>query len=329
VSGLLVHTKTWGTSRMAVSRSRCIDNRVAIGVPPSRRPWPPVAPVAMSSTPGNKKDTPATPVTIGLGPDGSPVGFALRDEMAAVPMGFVPALVVVDLATAEVTGSIGLPAGSGATGVDFLDDDRVLVANPGLNSVVTVQLTSGEVGPEIPVGVYPQHVRTVGDRVFVLNALLGPDFRPTGPGTITVLDAETTEVAATIQLSGVNPSTSAVGPDGLLYVVHSGNFGQGNGAVSVVDPSTLQEVNFIEGFGEFPGSAAFGPTGNLHVGGFGFGIAVWSPGAGVFTRAPDEAIAPEDTPSVAGLGFDAEGRLYVSYNRGTLPGTAPRLRPAE
>ena len=145
-------------------------------------------------------DSSEPPITIGLAPDGSPVSMAVRGSVVAVPLGFVPAVAIVDLETAAVTRTIALPEGSGATGAAFLDDERLLVANPGLSSVSLVNVADGTVADPIPVGAFPQSLIVQGGRVFVLNGELGPDFLPAGPGTITVLNAANLEVVATVIL---------------------------------------------------------------------------------------------------------------------------------
>jgi hypothetical protein len=264
-------------------------------------------------------------VTIGLGPDGSPIGMAITGAVVAVPLGFVPAVAIVDIQTSELSRTIALPAGSGATGVAFLDESKLLVANPNLNTVVSVDLTTGQLGPEIEVGGFPQHVITVGAQVFVLNAELGADFQPARNGTVTVLDRGTLQVLSTIELSGENPQSAVVGPDGMLYVINSGRFFGDNGSVSVVNPTTRLEVSHVEGFGDFPGGGAFGPDGQLFTSSFSYGVVAWSPPVGGFTRAPDNAITPEGIPSVAGLGFDSAGRLYTLRPECAEPSAALRL----
>lgn len=263
--------------------------------------------------------------TVGIGAAGSPVGFALRGRLAAVPMGVVPALVVADVRSGEVVASVALPEGSGATGTAFLTDSLVLVAHPGRNTVTTVRLPAGEVGDEIPVGRYPQGVARMAGKVFVVNAEL-EDFVPVGPGTLTVLDAGTLQALGSVALSGENPGTALPGPDGLLYVVNSGRFGQENGSLSVVDPATLTETAHHTGFGDFPFSAAFAPDGLLYVGSFSYGVAVWDPATDSFVHPPESAVTPGGIPSVGGLGFDGEGRLHTLDPVCDAPGTLRRLR---
>lgn len=263
--------------------------------------------------------------TVGLGADGSPVGVSIRGELAAVPMGIVPVLKVVDLRAGAVIRSVSLPQGSGATGSAWVDDSTVVVANPLRNTVSPVNVHTGEVGEEIPVGGYPEAVVSGGGKVFVLNSELGPDFLPSGPGSVTALDGGTLALLGIIQLSGENPGTGTVGPDGRLYVVNRGRFFGGNGSLSVVDTGTLEEIRHIEGFGDFPSAAAFGPDGYLYLAAFSFGVIVWDPVSGDFIRDVDHAIAPGEVPSVSGLAFDSQGRLYTLLPECQAPAAAFRL----
>jgi hypothetical protein len=270
-------------------------------------------------------DDPSRTRTVGLGPDGSPVSVAVRGRLAVVPLGMVPALAVVDIPSATLVRTVALPAGSGATGVDFINDSVAVVANPGLNSVSPVNVLRGTVAPQIPVGRYPQAVKAHAGRVWIVNAEL-ENFVPASPGTLTALDAATLAPVATVPLTGLNPGGVAVGPDGALYVLHSGRFGQADGSVSVVDPASGTERTHLTGFGEFPGSLAFGPAGRLHVASFGYGLAIWNPqGGGAWVRAPGAPGLPDRLASVAGLGFDVEGRLHVLYPDCVNPSVVLRM----
>lgn len=266
--------------------------------------------------------------TVGLGPDGSPVGLSVRGDRAVVPMGTVPTLVVVDVRSGEVERTVALPQGSGATGSAFVDDTLVLVANPGRNSVSPVNVDLGVARPEIDVGTFPQEIVMIGGRAFVMNAgEFDPDtFEPTEPGTITVLEpAAPDPVIGTITLSGENPGGVTVGPDGLLYVVNSGRFGGGDGSLSVVDPTSLEEVAHHAGFGDFPFSVAFGTGGLLHVASFSYGIAVWDPATEAFVRSPDDAVTPADVPSVSDVAASEAGVLWALTPDCQTPGAAHRL----
>jgi len=262
--------------------------------------------------------------TVGLGADGSPVTMAVRGALAAIPLGFVPALAVVDLKEAMLLRTVALTPGSGATGVAFVNDSIVLVANPSLNSVTPINVLRGSAGDDIPVGRFPQAIVAADGRAYVLNAELDA-FVPDGPATISVVDGASLTVTSTIILSGENAAAGVVGLDGLLYVLHSGSFGAGNGSLSVVDPATLTEIEHHEGFGDFPGALAAGPSGDLFVGAFSYGVVVWSPSTDTFVRNPGDAIMPGGVPSASGLGFDEAGRLYTLTPDCEDPSTANRL----
>ena len=261
--------------------------------------------------------------TVGLSPDGSPVTMAVRGGLAAVPLGIVPAVAVVDLKDGILVRTVGLPQGSGATGAAFLNDSIVLVANPDLNSVTPLNILSGNRGNDIAVGRFPQAVVVKGGRAFVLNAELA-NFVPDGPATVSVIDIESLAVTSTIELGGENAATGGVGLDGRLYIVNSGSFGSANGSLSVVDLTSLTEVEHHLGFGDFPGSLALGPSARAFVGAFSYGVVVWDTSLDAFIRGPAEALTPGGVPSTSGVGFDEAGRLYTLTPDCQNPATANR-----
>ena len=254
---------------------------------------------------------------VGVGLDGSPVSMAVRGNLAAVPLGIVPAVAVVDVREAELLRTVGLPTGSGATGVAFLNDSIVLVATLDLNSVTPVNVLAGTRGSDIEVGRFPQAIVVEGGRAFVLNAELELDPMsgfpvPDGPATVSVIDIESLTVTSTIQLSGENAGAGVVGPDGRLYIVNSGSFGLANGSLSVVNLTSLpEEVEHHPGFGDFPGALALGSSAQAFVGAFSYGVVVWDTSLDVFIRGPADAVEPGGVPSTSGVGFDEAGRLYT------------------
>jgi DNA-binding beta-propeller fold protein YncE len=248
--------------------------------------------------------------TIGIGQAGSPVSLAARGSYAIAPMGFLSSAAILDLASGDVT-SVALPDNSGATGVDFFNDSIAYIANPNLNTVSPVNVIAATAGAEIDVGGFPQGVIASADRVFVLNAELDNTYRPSKAGGVSVIDPSANAVISTVILRGFNPSAAAFGPDGLLYVVNSGTFGQGDGSLSVIDPTTSGEVEHHPGFGEFPGDIAFGPDGYAYISSFAYGVAVWDAAADTFINSPSDPLVVEGQSISSGLGFDDGGRLYT------------------
>jgi hypothetical protein len=269
-------------------------------------------------------DDPTQSETVGLGADGSPVSLALRGRFAAVPLGIVPAVAVVDVREGALLRTVGLPEGSGATGAAFVNDSIVLVANPGLGSVTPVNVLAGTAGTAIEVGRYPHAIIVEGGRAYVLNAEL-ENFAPDGPSTVTVLDASNLSVVDTIELSGENAAKGAIGPDGRLYVINSGSWGAGNGSLSVIDLTSGTETDFVEAFGDFPGSIAIRDDGLVHVGLFGVGMLVWSASTESFTRGPDDPVTPGGVASTSGIGVDSQGRVYALEPDCQNPSFAHRL----
>ena len=265
--------------------------------------------------------------TIGLGPDGSPVTLAVRGGIAVVPLGSVPAAAVVDLAAGRLARTVALPEGSGATGVAFANDSVALVANPNLGSVSTINVRTGARGPDIVVGRFPQAALSVNDTVFVLNAELGPDFQPAGPGTVSVIAGSPLRVVRTITLRGTNPGAAALGPGGRVYVINSGRFGRSEGTLSVIERASLTEVAHHTGFLSFPGSVAAGADNRVYVAGFDIGVLVWDAQASTFIHGPANLIAPGDVRSTSGLALDAMGRLYALRPECQRPGVAYRFAP--
>lgn len=255
-------------------------------------------------------DSPEAAAAIGLAAAGSPVSVAARGNTVLVPLGFFPAAAVVDLTSGDVS-AIPLPDNSGATGVAFLNDSIAYVANPNLGTVSVVNVSAGSAGDEIEVGVFPQAVAVWGDTVLVLNAELGLDFRPVRQGVVSAIDASSNTVVASIFLTGFNPAAAAYGPDGMLYIVNSGAFGDGNGSLSVIDPATLEEVEHHAGFGEFPGDIAFDEAGHAYVSSFAYGIAVWDAVGDSFISPPDDPLVVGDYSIASGVGIDSDGRLYT------------------
>jgi hypothetical protein len=256
-------------------------------------------------------DSPQGAFAIGLGAAGSPVTVAARKQFAVVPLGTFPAAAVVDLAQRRVAFTVPLPAGSGATGVGFVNDSIALVANSSLNSVTPINVLRGTASAAIAVGNYPQAIVSSGDTAYVLNGELGPNFQPLGPGKVSVIAGNPLRVVGTVNLTGNNTLAGVIGRDGFLYVVNAGAFGQANGSLSVVDRRTMVETRRDAGFGEFPGAIAVGTDGRLFVAAFGYGVAIYDPASRTFVQTPTTAIKPGGIAGASGVGVDSSGRIYT------------------
>jgi hypothetical protein len=240
----------------------------------------------------------------------TPVGVSARGGVAVVPLGLDNAAAVVDLRDAQVMRLVPLPANSGATGSAMVDDSIAYVANPNLNSVSRVNYLTGTT-QEVPVGRYPQGVIFTRGKVFVLNGNLDESFSPAGPSWLTVVDPATNALADgvdSIPLTGDgNAGFADVAGDGLLYVMNTGSFFEGEGRLSIVDPVDRSEVASFSGFGTGPGNVASGGGARIFVSSFSQGLMEFDTDSNKVVLGADEGIP---IPSNSAVAVDSHGRVY-------------------
>lgn len=260
-----------------------------------------------------------------LGATGSPVGFSVRNGTAIVPTGTGNSLVVLDLGTLQITGTVELPDSSGATGSAFLDDSTAFVCNLNLNTVSRVNLNRMTVVQTAPVGVLPSDVEVVDGKVFVANANL-VNWAPAGNGTISVLNPQTMQVTRTIDAKGTNTQFLAVDPDGELIVVNSGSIGLGDGSVLAIDPLTETVTAGPIAIGEYPGQHTVSNDGIAYLPSFSFGLYAFDTSSNTILRDENNALAAT-TSGGQNIGAGAvavaeNGYIYsVNFGDAVSPGT--------
>jgi hypothetical protein len=256
-------------------------------------------------------DGPSSAIQVPLGgTTPTPTGVSAREGVAIVPLGLDNAVAVVDLRAAMVLRTVPLPDNSGATGSAIVDDSIAYVGNPNLNSVSRINYLTG-LTSEVPVGVYPSGLVFTRGKVFVLNSNLDETFSPAGPSWLTVVDPETNARAAgvdSIPLTGEgNASYAAVGSDGLLYVMNTGNFFAGEGRLSVVDPLARVEVASFAGFGTGPGNVAADADARIFVSSYSEGVMEFNLDSNKVVRGAGQGIP---IPTNATVAVDSKGRVY-------------------
>jgi hypothetical protein len=240
----------------------------------------------------------------------TPVGVSARGGVAVVPLGLDNAAAVVDLRDAQVMRLVPLPANSGATGSAIVDDSIAYVANPNLNSISRVNYLTGT-AQEVPVGRYPQGIIFTRGKVFVLNGNLDESFSPAGPSWLTVIDPATNAPADgvdSIPLTGDgNAGFADVAGDGLLYVMSTGSFFEGEGRLSIVDPVDRTELASFSGFGTGPGNLASDGGVRIFVSSFAEGLMEFDTDSNKVVLGADEGIP---IPSNSAVAVDSHGRVY-------------------
>lgn len=253
----------------------------------------------------------------------TPVGVSARKDIAIVPLGLDNAVAVVDLRGATVLRTIPLPDNSGATGSTVVDDSIAYVGNPNLNTVSRVNYLTGATS-EVAVGVFPQGLVFTRGKVFVLNGNL-VNFAPAGPSWITVIDPATNAragVGDSIALTGPgNAGFADVAPDGLMYVMNTGDYSSGEGRLSVVDPLARTELASHSGFGTGPGNVASDNNSHLFISSFAEGVMEFDLDSNKVVLGAGHGI---QVPGNSAVATDSKGRLYA-ISSGPCAGGKPGL----
>jgi hypothetical protein len=254
----------------------------------------------------------------------TPVGVSARKDIAIVPLGLDNAVAVVDLRGATVLRTIPLPDNSGATGSTVVDDSIAYVGNPNLNTVSRVNYLTGATS-DVAVGVFPQGLVFTRGKVFVLNGNL-VNFAPAGPSWITVIDPATNAragAADSIALTGPgNAGFADVAPDGLMYVMNTGDYSSGEGRLSVVDPLARTELASHSGFGTGPGNVASDNNSHLFISSFAEGVMEFDLDSNKVVLGAGHGI---QIPGNSAVATDSKGRLYAISSgpcTGGKPGVA-------
>jgi DNA-binding beta-propeller fold protein YncE len=259
----------------------------------------------------------------------TPVGFAVRARRVAVPLGNAASIALVDLETAAITRFFTFASGN-ATGVAFADDTTIIVANPTLNRVgrFTVGQAGDAITSTVAVAPQPTAISVIGNRALITSANLDANFLPIGNGIVTAVDPKTLQVLGTVQTGGTNSTDAAVGPDGLLYVVNTGDFVT-EGSVTIVNPATMQVVATIPNMGVGPGAISIDAKGLAYVSSFIDGTRVWDTKTRTFVRGGNTPVCAKLVAGACRGAFaattNAAGDLYQAFFGDSHQGLAPYI----
>lgn len=246
-------------------------------------------------------------------------GFAVLGSAAVVPLPLEDAADLVVFGGPGVVRTVGLPAGSGATGATVVDDSTAYVANPNLNSITRIDLTTGDTA-SLDVGAYPQGLVSTRGRVFVLNGNVAPCSGPgglcaLGPSWLTVVDPATNTLAGgtdSIPLPGPgNARYAAIGSDGLLYVMSRGT--GTDSRLSVVDPVGRRELANFGGFGASPGQMASDRGERILISSLSEGLMAFNIRTRSVERGAGTGVA---IPDNSGVAVDGSFRVYAIRSGG-------------
>lgn len=257
----------------------------------------------------------------------TPVGFSIRGHRVAVPLGDAASVALVDL-DALTAQRFFLFARGNATGSAFVDDTTVIAANllGGYVGKFTVGQTSDSITDTVTVAPAPTAVAIAGGRAFIISANYDANYNTLGNGIVTAIDPATMHVLGSVETGGTNASDAAVGPDGKLYVLNTGDYVD-PGSVTIIDPSTLSVVSTVPNMGVGPGAISIDSTGLAYISGFYFGTIVWNTQTQTFVRGADDPVcAPIAAGGCRGAfasTADAAGDLYQAFFGSAADGLPP------
>ncbi|HEV7705561.1 MAG TPA: hypothetical protein VGO46_14790 [Gemmatimonadaceae bacterium] len=262
--------------------------------------------------------SPSTQKEIPLGASSSitPTGLAVRGHFASVPLGNTASVALVDLSTQTVSRVFTFPSGN-TTGSAFSDDNTLFMANSttGVVGRATVNQGADSIAATDSVAAAPTAITVSGNRVLVTSANLDENFSPIGNGIVTAIDASTMEVLGTATMGGTNSSDAALGPDGMLYVVNTGDY-VSDGSITIVNPTTMAVVQTVGGMGTGPGAIFIDANGLAYISGFFTGTLVWNTVTKTFVRGTDNPVCAKVADVCRGAfaaSTNADGDIYQVF----------------
>ncbi|HEX8209520.1 MAG TPA: hypothetical protein VF584_04955 [Longimicrobium sp.] len=259
----------------------------------------------------------------------TPTGLSVQGRRAAVPLGNAASVAVVDLEALRVTRFFLFPKGN-ATGSAFADDTTLLAANFIDDYVgrATLGQASDSIRQTVSVAPAPTAIVIAAGRAAVISSNLDANYAPAGNGVVTFLDPRTLQVQGVVQTGGINSTDAAMGPDGLLYVLNTGNY-VSDASVTIVNPQSMRAESTVGGFGAGAQSIHVDPAGLAYVSGYGFGTVVWSTRTRTFVRGLDNPVCAKLASGACRGAFDAttdvQGNLYQAFFGSPAENLAPRV----
>jgi hypothetical protein len=271
---------------------------------------------------------PAQVSTIPLGAsDVQPVSMTTRGAVAVVPLQGRDAIAVVDLRSGQLVNTIPLAAGSSVAGAALINDSIAYVSNAALGTVTRVDLTTRD-SVSIRVGTTPRQITYTRGRVLVINGNLDAQGKPAGESWISVIDPASNVTGAVIDsipLFGPgNARFSAIGGDGLVYVIQDGDPALDEGRLSAVDPVERTERASFGGFGFGPGDLASDGQDRLLISSRSEGLMEFDTADRTVLRGEGNGIG---IPGNSGVALDSQGRIYALEAGCSDKGVLHVLRP--
>lgn len=155
---------------------------------------------------------------------------------------------VIEPETPATIAEIPLPVNSNPLNCDFWNGNA-LVSGFITNSVYRIDLTSRQIEATYHVGQSPAGVLVYNDHLFVAITAFNPNDFSFGQGKVTKVDLIANQVIGSINV-GKNPQFLAIGTDGILNVICTGDYVSHRGKIYFVEPSTLSVIDSLSTGGD-------------------------------------------------------------------------------
>ncbi|MDQ6612679.1 MAG: hypothetical protein M3Y64_09630 [Gemmatimonadota bacterium] len=256
----------------------------------------------------------------------TPVGFSLQKRLAAVPLGDAASVAVVNLETATVQKFFTFPTGN-TTGSAWSNDTTVFAANTTTNKVGRFYSTQASTGITTTVDVAnsPTAIAYASGRILVVSGNL-VNYSPVGNGIVTAINPATMAILGTAQMGGTNSSDAAVGPDGLLYVINTGDYVT-QASMTILNPATMTVVTTVPNVGIGAGQITIDANGVAYISSFSNSTIVWDTRTRAFIRGTNNVVCAKrstgDCRGAAAAAASAGGKLYQLFFGAPAAGLSP------
>lgn len=188
-----------------------------------------------------------------------PNQIIVRDTLAFVVCSGTDEIQVIDLNSIATVGFISTGAASNPYWMAFLDSPVAYVTSFVNNSLIKLDMNTGSVVKETPIGTSPEGIIIHDFKVYVAVTAFDPGTYLYGQGKVAVYDTQTDEKLYDINV-GVNPQYFAVDALGRIHVVCTGDYWSSFGMVYIIDPMVDAVVDSLT-IGGSPGQIGISPDG--------------------------------------------------------------------
>jgi len=177
-------------------------------------------------------------------------------------------LMVIMQSTHTVVRTVDFPSGDNPWDVVVIDDSLCAISMLLANEVAIVNYQEGNESRRFATGSAPEGLLYAYGRLWIANCALDFGTFEYGQGTVSISDASLSSTAATVNV-GTNPQVMAVGGDGAIHVMCTGNYFDQFGRIFTLDPDSWLPTDSMF-IGDFPGDFVVGSDGAGYLAGGGF-----------------------------------------------------------